>query len=416
MSFAKASLWTASSILTKIVCGLLIIKLLAVSYGPQGIGLASNYRQLITVLAVLAGAGIFNGVTRYVAEFQHDRQQLRQLLSTASLIVLATSLLLGLLLWLFAPQLSQQLFATRDFSGVIRCVAFLQCGIAWANLWQAQLKGLRDARGNALIVVAGCLLAIPGYLICWWLGDYQGALVGMALVPAIVLLPAYLIWRRRSLLHSSSPIIIGWNRHIGGQLLKYSVMTAITAVTLPGAWIMMRQQLANYADWQAVGLWQGVASVSDAYLQFITATFSLWLLPALSRLTDKRAIGTELGRTLLKVMPCVIILSFGVWLLRDLIIWLLFSVKFQGMRELFTWQLPGDVFKVAAYIFGYLVIAKGSLRAYLLTEMAQFSLLLLSSHWLIPAHGVIGAVQAYCFTYFCYLLLVVTGFWLWYRK
>ncbi len=64
MSLAKASLWTAASTLVKIGAGLLVGKLLAVSFGPAGLGLAANFRQLITVLGVLAGAGIFNGVTK----------------------------------------------------------------------------------------------------------------------------------------------------------------------------------------------------------------------------------------------------------------------------------------------------------------------------------------------------------------
>ena len=59
MSLAKASVWTASSTLVKIIAGLLVVKLLAVSFGPEGIGQAGNFRQLITVLGVLAGAGIF---------------------------------------------------------------------------------------------------------------------------------------------------------------------------------------------------------------------------------------------------------------------------------------------------------------------------------------------------------------------
>ena len=71
MSLAKASLWTAASTLVKIGAGLLVGKLLAVSFGPAGLGLAANFRQLITVLGVLAGAGIFNGVTKYVAQY-HD--------------------------------------------------------------------------------------------------------------------------------------------------------------------------------------------------------------------------------------------------------------------------------------------------------------------------------------------------------
>ena len=78
MSLAKASLWTAASTLVKIGAGLLVGKLLAVSFGPAGLGLAANFRQLITVLGVLAGAGIFNGVPKYVAQYHDNPQQLRR--------------------------------------------------------------------------------------------------------------------------------------------------------------------------------------------------------------------------------------------------------------------------------------------------------------------------------------------------
>jgi hypothetical protein len=37
-----------------------------------------------------------------------------------------------------------------------------------------------------------------------------------------------------------------------------------------------------------------------------------------------------------------------------LISWLLFSARFTAMRDLFAWQLVGDVLKVGAYVYGYL--------------------------------------------------------------
>lgn len=75
------------------------------------------------------------------------------------------------------------------------------------------------------------------------------------------------------------------------------------------------------------------------------------------------------------------------------------------MRDLFARQLVGDVLKVGAYVYGYLVIAKASLRFYILTEISQFALLTAFSHWLIPAHGAIGAAQAYMATYIVYFAL-----------
>ncbi|MGQ7108944.1 lipid III flippase WzxE, partial [Escherichia sp. TWPC-MK] len=76
MSLAKASLWTAASTLVKIGAGLLVGKLLAVSFGPAGLGLAANFRQLITVLGVLAGAGIFSG--KFIRQQQPDSKITQQ--------------------------------------------------------------------------------------------------------------------------------------------------------------------------------------------------------------------------------------------------------------------------------------------------------------------------------------------------
>lgn len=98
-------------------------------------------------------------------------------------------------------------------------------------------------------------------------------------------------------------------------------------------------------------------------------------------------------RSLKFVLPAVAAASFTVWVLRDFAIWLLFSDKFVAMRDLFAWQLVGDVLKVGAYVFGYLVIAKASLRFYILTEVSQFLLLTLFSHWLIPQHGALGRLR-----------------------
>ena len=61
------------------------------SFGPAGLGLAANFRQLITVLGVLAGAGIFNGVTKYVAQYHDNPQQLRRVVGTSSAMVLGFS-------------------------------------------------------------------------------------------------------------------------------------------------------------------------------------------------------------------------------------------------------------------------------------------------------------------------------------
>ena len=408
-------MWTAASTLIKIAAGLLVVKMLAVSYGPSGVGQAGNFRQLITVLGVLAGAGIFNGVTKLVAQHQQQPTELRAVTGTASAMVLGFSLLLAVGFLLFAAPISQALFDDVKYQQVIRIVAFLQLGIAWANLALAIVKGFRDAAGNALALIVGSIIGVAAWFVCYWLGDYSGALVGLAMVPALVMIPAMAVLARRDHLPMRYLLPV-WQPQYARQLGKFTVMALITAVTLPVAWVMMRNLLQEHAGWEQVGLWQGVSSISDAYLQFITASFSVWLLPTLARLENKADISREIIRALRFVLPAVMAASFCVWLLRDFAIWLLFSSQFTGMRDLFVWQLIGDVLKVGCYVFGYLVIAKASLRFYILTEVSQFILLTGFSRWLIPLHGAAGAAQAYMATYIAYFALCAGVFTLYRRR
>ncbi|MEQ9722849.1 lipid III flippase WzxE [Yersinia alsatica] len=414
MSLAKASIWTAGSTLIKIGVGLLVVKLLAVTFGPSGVGQAGNFRQLITVLGVLSGAGIFNGITKYVAEYHQQPERLRAVLGTSSAIVLGFSTLLALIFLLAAKPVSMALFGHSDYQNVVRAVALIQMGIAYANLFLAILKGYRDAMGNALAVIGGSLIGVVAYYICFQIGGYPGALVGLALVPALVVIPAGTMLIRRKTIPLSY-LKLSWDKALASHLGKFTIMALITSVTLPVAYVMMRNLLADRYGWDAVGIWQGVSSISDAYLQFITASFTVYLLPTLSRLKDKAAISREILRSLKFVLPAVATASLMVWLLRDFAIWLLFSHQFTAMRDLFAWQLVGDVLKVGSYVFGYLVIAKASLRFYILTEVSQFLLLTGFAHWLIPMNGSLGAAQAYMATYIVYFALCSCVF-LMYRR
>ncbi|CCK00381.1 WzxE protein [Cronobacter malonaticus 507] len=364
---------------------------------------------------MLAGAGIFNGVTKLVAQHQHDAAGLQRVTGTASAMVLGFSTLLAVIFLLAAGPISVGLFGHDRYENVVRMVAFIQMGIAWANLTLAIIKGFRDAAGNALALIIGSLIGVVAYYACFRLGGYEGALLGLALVPALVAIPAvWMLMRREHVpLRYLKP---SWDGPLARHLGKFTLMALMTAVTLPVAYVMMRNLLAARYGWEAVGIWQGVSSISDAYLQFITASFSVWLLPTLSRLEAKRDITREIGRALKFVLPAVATASLAVWLLRDFAIWLLFSPQFTAMRDLFAWQLVGDVLKVGAYVFGYLIIAKASLRFYILTEVSQFALLTGFSYWLIPAHGAAGAAQAYMATYIVYFALCCGVFLLWRRQ
>ncbi len=415
LSLARASVWSTAAILIKLAVGLLLIKLLALAFGPEGVGCAGNFMALIPVLGVLSGAGIYNGVTKYVAEFQFDAVRLHRLFGTSALIVLGSSGLLALVLIGAAAPLSRLLFGREDLQDVLRVVALIQFGIAFANLFLAILKGRCDAKGAALSVMSGSLLGLGVYWLACRLGGYAGALIGLALMPALLILPAAIALLKRKII-SWHGLKFTWDRTLARGLFKFTAMALVTSLTLPLAYVMIRQWLATHYSWQEVGIWQGMSKISDAYLQLITAPVTVYLLPTLARLKTKQDLAYEIRRAQRFLLPLALGLSFSVWLLRDVVIGVLFSADFRPMRDLFAWQLSGDVFKVGAYVFGYLIIVKASLRFYVLAETLQFSLLLLFSHWLIPIGGALGAVQAYAATYAVYFALCVYLFFIYCKR
>ncbi len=124
-------------------------------FGPAGVGQAGNFRQMITVLGVLAGAGIFNGVTKLVAQHHDNPAQLRTVVGTSSAMVLGFSTLLALVFLLAAAPISQWTVRSYGLSraGASGCAG--TNGDRPANLLLALMKGFRDASGNALSLIVG---------------------------------------------------------------------------------------------------------------------------------------------------------------------------------------------------------------------------------------------------------------------
>ena len=105
-------------------------------------------------------------------------------------------------------------------------------------------------------------------------------------------------------------------------------------------------------------------------------------------------------------MPVLFLMGSLVFICRDWIILLLFSPEFSPMKEFFTFQLLGDCFKIAAYIGGYVAVAKAFTRVYILAEVVQSVMLIFFCAIFVSRFGAVGATYAYCLNYVVYFFLV----------
>ncbi|MGB3085022.1 MAG: hypothetical protein WBB21_09915, partial [Saprospiraceae bacterium] len=150
---------------------------------------------------------------------------------------------------------------------------------------------------------------------------------------------------------------------------------------------------------------QAMFSLSDRYLTVITNIMIVYFIPKLSELSETQDLVTEIRKAFKRIVPIMIILSGSIWLCKDIIISLLLAESFRPMRELFSFQMIGDVFRITASILSYLIASKAMFRSGLKADLTFHLSLLLGSYFLVNQFGLVGASYAYAIATFLYLLI-----------
>ena len=398
------------SILVRVAGGLLASKMIALFIGPAGMALTGNLRNFLTLVDSVSTLGLQNGIIKYTAEHEKDRQKLNSTLATISIAVLAAILFISMVLFMLAGYISNWVFTSeQDYAWIFRVLA-LALPLYTANLvFMAVLNGLGNYKQVIWLNIWGNIIGVLLSAVLIWQLHISGALLGLILYPALLFFfsvyymhkrfPGFTFFRR-----SYFDVVLLRN------LLSYSLMSLVTVVLSTVIFIAIRNQLSNSYSAAEAGYWEAINRLSSFYLMFATTMLSLYFLPKLSVAgtnADTRNVFFSYFKIMLPAFATGLLIIF---ILKAFIIKLLFSVSFLPMEKLFLWQLAGDFFKVASLILGYEFFAKKLTKAYIVTEIISFCVLYISSHFFIQQYGSEGAVMAHALTYYVYFIMLAVYF------
>jgi PST family polysaccharide transporter len=179
---------------------------------------------------------------------------------------------------------------------------------------------------------------------------------------------------------------------------------------VPVSHLIIRNYIGEAISWDAAGYWQAIWYISIMYLMVITTSLSVYYLPKLSEIQENSELKKEIFDGYKIIMPIVIILSFGIFIFRELIITIAFTDKFLPMLELFKWQLIGDVIKIASWLLSYLMLAKAMTKIFIITEIFFSISFVILSILFIDNYGLIGITYAYSLNYLIYLIIMIIIF------
>lgn len=401
MSLIKTSLLNGISVAVKVTSALVLNKILAVYVGPMGYAVIGQFQNAVSIMVSLAGGLVSAGVTKATAQHFDNEDKQHAIWQTAIRFSLISSIVIGVSLLFVGNWLSLRLLHRVDMSNIFVWLGLCLPAMAANNLLLAIVNGKKEVGIYVVANIMGSILSllVIGFLAyCWGL---YGALVALVINPAIVLLSTTVMVTRRNWFKAK--FIWGrMNTQALYELSGFGLMGLTSVMTVPISYVLIRDHLVTNFGLTAAGYWQASWKISEIYLMLVTTTLSVYYLPRLAEIRTAPELKAEIIKVYLFVMPIVIAGAVTIYLLRDFIIHTLFTPDFLPMRELFAWQLAGDVIKIGSWVLAYIMLGRAMVRVFIMTEIV-FSISFVLLSWLLVAKfNLIGVSMAYAINYCCY--------------
>ncbi|HIF9275865.1 TPA: O-antigen translocase [Photobacterium damselae] len=402
--------FTALLTLLRMCTGFLIAKIIAIYTGPTGMAMLGQIQSVVSILNGIVNAPVGSGVVRYTSENINKgfsccspwwKASLQWAIGFLALIVPIGCLL--------SKEISFLIFDNSEYYWLI-IISCLSLPLSVCNtLVSSVINGQQKYKRYVILGMISTLIStiIMIFLICSL--NLKGALIAAAINTSI----SGLIMIITSLWQPWFKLKYWWGKtelenkkKIGG----YVLMVMTTALSVPVSLIIVRNILISHVGWDLTGQWQAVWKISEVYISVITMSLSTYYLPRLSTLKKYDEIKSEVIKTMRVIIPIIVFLAFGVYILRDFVITLLFTDDFMEARSLFAIQLCGDVVKIAAWLFSYTMLSRGAIKWYISSEIIFSLSFVFFSYVFISMYGVQGVTIAYLVNYTCYFIFVYSNF------
>jgi O-antigen/teichoic acid export membrane protein len=405
----KVSSLTAVSTLVRVLTGFISAKIVAVKIGPEGVALLGQLNSFYLIVLSLSLGGISNGVIKHIAQYAGSEKKYGLFISTGFRITVIISAICGAVLIVGAHVFSKQYLDNTEYTPVFYVFGGTLILYAVNSLLMSVLNGFKEFKKyvtvNIAISVAGLVFTL---ILTEFFGIY-GSLIALVTYQSVVLVITIAMISKSSWFK--------WKLFFGRfswtaakRLSRYSLMALVSAIALPLAQLIVRTYMIEHETKENAGLWEGMNRLSGIYLMFITNSLSVYFLPKISGLKNDLDIRKEVFSVYKLLIPALILISFSLYLFRYQIIHILFANTFNGMQDLFAFQMIGDVLKMSTWVLGYILVAKGMAKTYIIVEIASCTAFVLLSLFFINTYGKIGATMGYAVAFLCQLIIMTLIF------
>jgi antigen flippase len=389
--------------------GMVRTKVVAILLGPAGVGLVGLYMSVTAMVTAVAGLGIGSSGVRDVAEAtgSGDPERIGKTVRTLRRVCWVTGILGWVIMAIFSHPLSLWIFESSSHAWAI---SILGATVLLGEITTGQtafIQGMRRigdlARLNILSMISGTVISIGIYA---WLGER--GIVPVLILTALVTL-GFSTWysKKISVPHVDLGIfetIINSRRLLGmGVAFMWSSLLSAGVVFLTRAFIVRELGL------DANGIYQAGWGISGMFAGFIIAAMGTDFFPRLTAVSnDNQQINrlvneqTEIG--VLLALPGILgTLAFAPFLMK-----IFYTSEFVVGADLLPWFILGVFGKVISWPMGFILLAKGLARWFVISETFAFLVQVALTYLLLRWTGLVGVSIAFAGLY---LIMTIVIYW-----
>ncbi|WP_267419119.1 O-antigen translocase [Sphingomonas sp. GC_Shp_1] len=404
----RATSMIGGASMVSLLVGLSRMKVAALVLGPVGVGLIGLFQNFMQTATAVASLGLGTTGTRQIAEATGKNDEAR--LEVARVALFWGSLFLALagaiVIWVFRLPLAQLVVGRTDQASTI---GWLGLGVALsvaAGAQTALLTGLRRVRALATLTVGAATVSAAIGVTALLVAGPAGIVpfVIAAPVASFVLGIAYV----RRIPHAArARIDRGALRREWCVLatlgLAFTVAGAATTAGQLAARTLIQHEMGPFA----LGQFQAAWLISITYINFVLQAMTTDFYPRLSAVFDdkqevNRVVNDQAEIALMLAAPILL----GMMALAPWVTYLLYSNAFAATPVILQWQILGDALKIASWPLGYLILASGDGRTFMMVEIAAIAVFILVIRFGLRMVGLEATGIAVLAMYLFYLPLV----------
>jgi O-antigen/teichoic acid export membrane protein len=412
----KVSSLNAISTLIRMLTGFISVKIVAKQLANVGdMALLGQLNNFSALMLVFSTGGIAAGVTKYVAQYADSPKKSMLFLATSFRITLTLAGICGLVLMIGSSYFAELILKDAGYKYVFIIFGITIIFYALNTLLISIMNGFKEFRKYVLANICGTIIGLILTIVLTLAFDIYGALVAAVTYQSVVFFVTFSIVRRASWFDVKK-FFAPFSRSTAIKFGHYSLMALVSAVSVHISQLVVRNYITVHTGLTTqngldnAGLWEGMNRISMMYLMVITTSLSVYYLPKLAGLKTQGEIRTEIFNVYKLVLPFLVLISSAIYICRYYIIHILFDDKYNGMENLFVFQLAGDFFKIASWILAYQLIAKAMSKTFIITEFAFSASFVLFSMLFVNMYGNIGATIGYALNYLIYFILMIILF------